>query len=82
MIKANKGEIELSGELTTIRAEFTCIAKALMSLYSETLGEEKAKRFLYHDLETSFMSEKELCAKILERITKLVNDVEKANEQL
>ena len=72
MIKSDKGSIQIEGEMTTVRAEFACLARSLREIYAETLGEKKAKDMIRHDFESSFMSIEELEKKTDEAIKNIL----------
>lgn len=67
MIKAEKGTVEIKGEISEILTDYEMIARAMKRVLTEEMGEEKATEALEDAIENSKMSEEERVKNMIEK---------------
>jgi len=74
MLKANKGLIQIEGNETLIRAEFSTLCKAMREVLEEDYDADTVDKMLNEDLADSKLSEAELKERLAENVAKMFKE--------
>ena len=74
MLKANKGHIQIEGNESLIRAEFSTLCKALREVLEEDHSADEVDKMLTEDLADSKLSEAELKERLAEDMAKMFKE--------